>query len=41
MSQEIDYFRIYVDQLRDGKVEKIDRYFPADVMDKRIRSSVR
>lgn len=33
MSQEVDYFRIYVDQLRDGKVEKIDRLFPAEVME--------
>lgn len=33
MSQEVDYYRIYVDQLKDGKVEKFDRYFPADVME--------
>ena len=33
MSQEIDYYKIYVDQLRDGKVERIERDFPPDVMD--------
>jgi len=33
MSKEIDYHRIYVDQLRDGKVELIDRHFPSETMD--------
>lgn len=33
MSSEIDYYKIYVDQLRDGKVERIERDFPPDVMD--------
>jgi uncharacterized metal-binding protein YceD (DUF177 family) len=33
MPEEIDYYKIYVDQLRDGKVERIERDFPSEVMD--------
>lgn len=33
MSQEVDYYKIYVDQLRDGKVEQIDRLFPVELLD--------
>ncbi len=33
MSQEVDYYKIYVDQLREGKVEQIDRQFPIELLD--------
>lgn len=35
MSNEIDNYKIYVDQLREGKVESIDCYLPSEMMDVR------
>ncbi|CCB91828.1 putative uncharacterized protein [Waddlia chondrophila 2032/99] len=33
MSNEVDNYKIYVDQLRDGKIESVGCFFPPEMMD--------
>ncbi len=33
MERDVDYYKIYVDQLNDGKIEHLSRVFPSEIMD--------